>query len=366
MWEYNQARCCIACAVILIMSAGGVAESSIMEMPRPSREERKICRELCSVTIKWLEDGEAADSEECDKLIDTLLSLENASVKAYLIAAQTASLRGRSEKALSILRKVAEEHPNETAGIMNVPVGVLAHCWMATIAGQSGDTDGARSACETALRMLKDSNSGMATVVSLYLAEIELSQPNRREQGIGLLRGLASRTHEAPRLGQRIFSHEKWAAYIEAKTTQGATQAAKAMVIEAADVAEAPVVAAVQLRMRGITDVPFADYCPDKRVDIVSAVLLKRAIDSHVSEIDASCARLAYGVDCERKGKRNEAIQQYSQLFGMESFLSPIAGLYLMRVRSASNEGAESSEILRVLKSRHPLCVRIDETIPCR
>lgn len=354
METWNRMWYCLAC--VLIVCTEAIAQSDLAASAPEAYEERTICRDLCGVMIDWLEDANATAGAECDRLIDELLSLKKPSVKAYLVAAQSANLRGHSERAISILKKVVAEHPNESADIMHIPVKTLSYCWIATIARRSGSIGEARDAYAVAMESLNGTEGaeGFTIAIALHRAEMESSQEGREKQAIEILKACDRIREPSGRSGLHCRFYKLWAAHKITEATLGATRAGEVLTMQAPEIMAAPSMAASQLCLSGLTDVPLSDYSVDRRVNIVGETLLNRVMSSGGNTIDASCARLVYATSCERQRETSHAVEQYSQLFAEKSFFSPIAGFNLMRLRSASEDKVEAGKILEKMRSRYP------------
>ena len=127
----------------LVILAGTIFAAGINQSDPNNRGKRlqkfKIERALGEKVLSWLSDGNDLDGAECDRLADSLLSLEEPGVRSYLIAAQVANLREKPQKAISILEALISKHPDENAVVMNLPVRIVGRFWIGTIARQSED-----------------------------------------------------------------------------------------------------------------------------------------------------------------------------------------------------------------------------------
>lgn len=337
------------------------------------QQERKMHRDLCKTVISWLSDGKASEGIECDKLADSLLSLEEPSVKSYLIAAQVANLREKPKKAISILEGLISKHPDENAVVMNFPVRIVGRFWIATIAKQSADITKAHNAYKAILEELKNledlrGKEGLTMICNLYLAEIESKCLKRKDLALARLEAIKKIEKPAGHWGEQYEVYKHWAIYEHARISKGKDQAARKL-ITYPEFTISPLVAATQAKLCGISSKLFPDYPPsDKRSDVIGKALLDRVINSTVSSIDRSLVRLIYAIVHQQRSqlaeaKKNypeaekeytEAAKYYLALFEEDSFFSPLAGLCLAQVKRAQDKTAEADSILEQVKVKYP------------
>lgn len=324
----------------------------------------RLRSDLCKRMTLWLEQGDANDAAECDRLIDKLLVLEKNTIPAYLAAAQAANLRGRPRQAISILEALVSKYPDHDAEVMHVPVKVLAPLWMGTYAKQAGDMGRASNAYEQVLKSLKELSgpdktmqNALTALCALYLAEIDTTHFKNTARALARLDGVARDQGEtAPnRMAFRFL--RDWVTYRRQVLSGGESQA----VIQWPDaktLGSACVEAATLLRFAGITDVPLS-YSGGQEVIILFHTMAQRAIAGRASQIDVSLVRLGSAYDYHHKGVADKASEYYSALLEEGSFLSPVAGAALYRMRNDQGKGDQAKELLKTLRTKYPGCVRV-------
>jgi tetratricopeptide (TPR) repeat protein len=346
---------------LTILAVIGFAASA--SQPQVNREIRlqkySIEKALCKAVISWLSDANESAGVECDKLADSLLSLEEPGVRSYFIAAPIAWLRGKSEKAITVLEDAINKHRDEKAptGIV-LPVKIVARFWIATIAKQSGDTTKANNEYETTLTMLEsnqkiqrlEDKGGLIMMCRLYLAEIESRHLKRNDKALLHLEVIRSIKKPTMQFGGGYNLYKDWAAYEHTVISKGKTQAIQELA-GSREVLSAPLLALTQLTLSGIDGEPLAGS--GKGMDIVTETLVSRTIERAVSPIDRGLARLGYGFDQQYKGNLEKAEKHYLALFEEDSFFSPVAGIYIAQCKKAQGKTAEADSILEQVRTKY-------------
>lgn len=80
-----------ACLVILAGSSFSAGANQVPVNREVRRQKFRIERALGKAVMSWLSDGNDLAGAECDRLADSLLSLEEPGVSSYFIAAQVAN-----------------------------------------------------------------------------------------------------------------------------------------------------------------------------------------------------------------------------------------------------------------------------------
>ena len=106
-----------------------------------------------------------------------------------------------------------------------------------------------------------------------------------------------------------------------------------------------------ELLLSGIAGEPLAS---SGGMNVVIEVLVNRTIKNSASEIDRSLARLGYGFDQQYKGNLAKAEKHYSALLEEGTFFSPVAGLYLAKVKKAKGKTTEAEATLERVKTQYP------------
>ena len=368
--------CAKSVLVILLVLAKSILAASTVKSEmanfEKTREERRIERDLCNSLTYWLSDANESAALECDKLIDSLLTLPEPTIKAYFIAAQAAYIRGKPQKAISILEDLISKHPNKLAEVMQFPVSIIARFWIGTIARHSGDMTKAKSAYETIRKRLRgrEGENSLAMICNLYLAEIESKYMKRDDLALARLEEVKQLEKPAGHWGEQYEVYKAWTLYENARISKGKAQAAHEL-ITYEGVGISTMVAGTQLNLCGMSGV-IGYYRPEHlRAGIIGRALLDRFRNNTISPIDWSLVTLVYGFGyqgeaqqaqhAEKEEIRLEAQKNYLEaenyctaLFDDDSFFSPIGGIYLAQCKKARNKTVEAESILEKVRTKYP------------
>ena len=350
-------------ACLVILAGSSLANSTSQSVPN-NREKRlqkyRIKKALGEKVISWLSDGNDLAAAECDRLADSLLSLEEPGVSSYFIAAQVAKLREKRDKAISILENVIGRYPDEKAPIgIHVPVKIVGRFWIATVAQQSGDITKAKKVYETILTMLEreekierlEDNGGLMMMCNLYLAEIESKHLKRKNKALARLEAIERIKKPKGQLGTGYDSYKSWAAYERSVVVRGKVQAIQDLV-PPPEMMSAYLLGVSHILLNGIAGEPLAGST--KGMNIVTEVLVDQTIKNSASRIDRDSARLGYGFDQQYKGNFAKAEKYYLSLLRDESFFSPIAGICLAGCKMAQGKTVEADSILEQVRTKYP------------
>ncbi len=336
------------------------AEQVSFRISEQKLREAKIERDLGKAVVSWLSGGNELAGDECDTLVDSLLGGEGPTLRAYFIAAQVASLRGRYQDAISALEIAIEKYPDDEAPIrLHISTGICARLWIANITRQSGDKARAQEAYEELLSMLGgtqtsegiDNRSNLIMTCHLYLAETERELGQGNQKALSHLEAVEMSDKKDGVRGAGIGLRKSWAHYESTKLTKGRA-VADSQLLPAANPASAYALAVHHLLLTGISGEPLVGS--RKGMNIVMDTLIDRTVQRKVSRVDADLARLAYGYDQDRKGKPERAEKYLSSLFKDDSFFSPLAGISLARVKEAQSKADEAQEVLDQVQSKYP------------
>jgi len=356
--------------------AFGVDQSDLRNWKK-GRQEWKIRRALSEKLISWLSDANALAGEECDRLVDSLLALPEPTIKAYFVAAQATYIRGKPQKAISILEDLISKNPDKPAEVMQIPVRVVARFWIGTIARHSGDMTKAKNVYEMVLTMLEspenieglEDKGGAMMICNLYLAEIESLHLKRNDLALARLEAIERIKKPAGQLsgGYDIYDiYKGWAAYLRTKLSKGTAQASQQLVWYP-EMMSAQLLAATQLKLCGISQV-IGYYRPEHlRAGIIGKTLLDRFRNT-INPIDWSLVTLVYGFGYQGEGQRAqkeelhpeaekhyaEVEKHYLALFKQDSFFSPLAGLCLAGCKKAQGKTVEADSILEQVRTKYP------------
>jgi len=347
------------------MILAGVGFAAGANQSRPVNWEKRlqkyrIKKALGEKVISWLSDGNDLAAAECDRLADSLLSLEEPDVRSYFVAAQVAKLRQKPDKAINILEDAIEKYPEQNAPTGPiVPVKIAGRFWIATVAQQSGDITKAKKVYETILTMLEreekierlEGNGGLMMMCNLYLAEIEFLHQKRKDQAVKKLEAIERIKKPKGRLGTGYDLYKSWAAYERSVVVRGKVQAIQDLV-PPPEMMSAYLLAVSHILLNGIAGEPLAGST--KGMNIVTEVLVDQTIKNSASRIDRDSARLGYGFDQQYKGNFAKAEKYYLSLLRDESFFSPIAGIYLAGCKMAQGKTARADNILEQVRTKYP------------
>jgi tetratricopeptide (TPR) repeat protein len=341
--------------------AGAIQHGSIISEQR--QKEFIIERDLGKAVMSWLADGNEPATMECDKLVDSLLELDNPTARSYFIAAQVAKLLNNPQKAISALEKAIDKYPNDKAPIrIKAPTKIVGRFWIAYIAKQSGDFQQAHGVYETLLSALggtqiiegvEDKNALIMTC-QLYLAEIESEQRQNNQKALSHLKAITEAERPIALHGYTKANFDlrkSWAAYEFSRITRGTSEAN----LELSPVSELMptyILAVQHLLLNGITGEPLVGS--RKGMNIVMDRLIDQTIQINYSHIDRELARLGYGYDQHHKGNLKKAEEYLSSLFHDDSFFSPGAGIYLALVKKDQNKNDEADKILDQVNDKYP------------
>lgn len=363
-------------AALVIVAGSSFAAGANQSRPanwEKGRQEWEIRRALSEKLISWLSDANDLAGEECDRLVDSLLTLPEPSVRTYFLAAQAAYLRKKPQKAILMLENVISKHPDEQSPVMQFPIRIVGRFWISNIAKQSADITKAHNAYKAILEELKNledlrGKEGLMMICNLYLAEIESKCLKRKDLALARLEAIKKIEKPAGHWGEQYAVYKHWAIYEHTRISKGKAQAADQL-ITYPEFTISPLVAATQAKLCGISSNLFPDYPPsDKRSDVIGKALLDRVINSTVSSIDRSLVRLIYAIVHQQRSqlaeaKKNypeaekeytEAAKYYLALFEEDSFFSPLAGLCLAQVKKAQDKTVEANSILEQVRTRYP------------
>jgi len=325
-----------------------------------SLQKYRIEKALGQNVISWLCDANDAAAVECDRLADSLLSLEEPDVRSYFLAAQVARLRQKSDKAITIMENVISIYPDEKSPTMAFPVKIVGRFLIGTVAKQSGDIKKAENVYKAILEELKNiedsrGKEGLTMICNLYLAEIESLHLKRNDLALARLESIQQikKPTGHGHWGIQFEVYKGWAAYEHTRISKGKTQAVQQLVMHP-DMMAAPFVAGTQLNLCGLTGGPLDGIGSDKRINVVADTLFDRAVRNVSSPIDKSLARLGHGFDQQYRKKFTRAEMHYSALFEEDSYFSPMAGLLLAHCKKAQGKTTEADGILEEVKAKYP------------
>ncbi|HUS71891.1 MAG TPA: tetratricopeptide repeat protein [Sedimentisphaerales bacterium] len=339
----------VFCAIIVIL-AGAISGCGKNQQcpgsPETSREEFEIKR--------GLDDGLRV---ECDLLADSLLKREGPSVDDGLAAAQLASICERPNRAISILEGVINRDGDEKVNVVlgwHIPVKILGHLWIGTIARQAGDVAKAKNAYKTTLKDIEDveviGEESLAAICHLYLAEIEAEHLKRPDRALRYLRAIG---HVESPEGNKVDLYKDWALYQHARISKGKDHAAKQLSYSG-ETPNPALFAVIHLYVSGVIPSRLGEYIRPEKQELFAKAFFDRAMVRTKGSVDTRMLRLVYGKRCEETESFNEAEKHYSALFEDESYFSPLAGILLAKCKSQQGKIADTDEILQKVIDKYP------------
>ena len=347
----------IAVAVLLGSSLTTLGMGRVETDQKSTTDIRLMCG-LGERLVSWLNKGDVNDAAECDRLINDLLKLEQPSMEAYFAAAQATNLRGRADQAISILESLIAKYPDRDAEVVHVPVRVLAPLWIATFAKQAGDMRRAVDAYERVLRSLDGIDQVMKDSLSvfcnLYIAEIDAVHSKAPAKALARLGSVDfGRLEGAQDRRASPFRFLKdWVAYQQQASAQDGP-AAVPQWSDSESMGSSPFSGSILLTYAGMTGEPLSDF-GGKGVIIFFHTMVKRSVEGGGSRIDASLAKLVCAYDYQGKRAVDKASEYYSALLEDSTFLSPVAGMYLHRIKVNQHKDEEAKELLTTLRVKYP------------
>ena len=331
------------------------------EYVRKGQKEWEIKRALSEKLFSWLSDVNDVAGEECDRLVDSLLTLPEPSIEAYFIAAQVAWLREKPKKAIAILEDAIRKYPDER-DLIPSPTRIVGRFWIGTIARYSGDMAKAKNVYETLLTMLEskekiwslEDHDVLTMMCNLYLAEIESLHLKRNDFALPRLEAIERIKKPEGQLVVGYDIYKGWAQYQHTIISKGKAQATQQIIMYPEMDSDIMRVAECQLMFCGISVSLLAYYQFSDKKDVIERALFDRVIKSAVSPIERSLARLIYGSAYQEKGHFAEAEKHYSALFEEDSYFSPVAGIYLAQCKKAQDKTAEAESILEKVRAKYP------------
>lgn len=343
---------CVLISSNFVISLG--QSTSIISDQRTT--EFNIEKDLGKAVMSWLADGNDLAAIECDRLANSLLVTEEPTVRAYFIAAQVANLREKPKKAISILEEVIIKYPNDKAPLMIYPVRIVGHFWIATIAKHSDDILRAQEEYESILSNLDDVKGKeiLTIICNLYLAEIESDHHKKKTNALNRLKALDNIKSPEGTLAKWYDMYSAWAQYSSDQLSQGKNQAMQ-MLKPYTEANNAYTWIVTHLQLSGIVASPLAGCCGrDERAESIGKTIYDRIIQSGKSSIDDAIVRLIYGFVYQNNKNYVEAEKYYLQLYNKETFLSPVAGMSLARVKKAQNKNDEANQLLDQISEKYP------------
>jgi tetratricopeptide (TPR) repeat protein len=334
------------------------------EYVRKGQKEWEIKRALSGKLISWLSDANDVAGKECDRLVDSLLTLPEPTIEAYFVAAQATYIRGKPQQAISILEDLISKHPNKPAEVEQLPVRVVARFWIGTIARHSGDMTKAKSVYETILKYLRgrEGENSLAMICNLYLAEIESKHMKRDDLALARFEAIQQIKTPEGQLGAGYDIYKGWARYQHTLISKGKAQTTQELVAFS-EIMSAPLLAGAQLKLCGISPV-FGYYSHEQMSlegNIIARTLFDRFRNKTISPIDWSLVTLIYGFGYEgevhftqKKKYYLKAEKYYSELFDDDSFFSPIGGIYLAQCKKAQDKTVKAESILEKVRAKYP------------
>ena len=357
--------------ITICVSYGEQSNSIDITNLQKGREERKLCRDLCSQMISYLSDANETAGTNCDKLAESLLKLEEPSVNAYFVAAQAANLRGRPQDAIKILEAAIEKCPDEKAPIgILVPVKIVGRFWIATLEKRSGNITQAKMMYDSIITLLNsiskeegaDDQGGLIMICYLYLAEIETNHIKDNKKALSYLKTIDQLEVPEEYIEAGYGIYKSWSQYLHNKLN--GSKSFETQNFKLSDMTSSVLLASTQLKLSGVTSLPLSSYCGrNKRAQIITTTIFDKNIQKVACPIENNLVRLVYGYVKNENGEYAEAQQHYSVLFENDSFFSPIAGVYLANCKYNEGNSDRANRIMEQVINKYPNAKYISEKI---
>lgn len=327
-------------------------------------KEDELRRDLSKAVIFWLAESNGVAGSRCEEFADQLLNLERPSIDSYFATAEVFYLRGKPQRAISILEDIIAKYPDqifEMGG--NLPVCVVGNFWIAKIAKESGDYEKALVAYQKALELHNFSENGegfVAGMCIMYMSEIEEQQSKKTNVVLERL----ERVNEirAPQKGDVkvsvLFTNilKSWAKYEHARISKGKQEAYKQLMVDNIQVDPDVWIMFVESLsiVNGMDNFPI--IWPgelDPRTGVIGKAISDRAIQGP-SAIDRMLARVMTAEWLTQKKDLDSAANIYSAMFEEDMYFSPAAGLVLAECKQKMGKDKEAEGILEQVKTKYP------------
>ncbi len=155
-----------------------------------ARRERQLRDRLERVLLRYHADKSTSSREECEALLDTMLTLPSPTARACSLCASAANVLDHPQRAIDILRKAIAEYPEERVGGPDVPLKISGQYRIAALATRIGDVNEATHAYEMILANTDDLKWPEVhdALCGLYLADIARRVPGGEGMATARLR----------------------------------------------------------------------------------------------------------------------------------------------------------------------------------
>ena len=322
------------------------------EVPTTDRERNRMEGDLRTTFHSWVETGNALDEEKCDALIDSLMRSGDPSIGLYYRAAQFNGLKGNYKEAAKILKEGIDTFPEEHAPHTILPVRVSWPFWIAVMQRQSGD---ARKAMKTYKALRAELNpddeyeSFLIGLCSLYMAEIASEDLNEKRRCL----------HELDVIEQLPECGQEWSTFHTILSGWTAFQRDCILISRAEAMQNLKPVSMSGSRFEMGSHLFFSmialresGLASDSIV--VHKEMVKRVGQVRVGSMNSYMHRLYCGYDASTRNDYDESDRHFQIIFESESFLSPVAGLWLAGCKNDQKKYNEADQILVKVKTQYP------------
>jgi tetratricopeptide (TPR) repeat protein len=325
-----------------------------------------------------------ASKAKAMQAVEAVLAKEQPDAEMLFAAARVADLCEEPAKAIAILERIADKHPNERAPRIVAPAALMAHYQIGSIARHMGDFDRATAAYEEVLRRAGDDLEvgGVAFEAHLYLAEIAAEHRHDKDLALARLDG-AGRIAESYRDPSNSAGPEwvawwvDWLDYQRTAIRQGPAQARQQL--RRTHPGVAILLAGMMLETGGMGQEDLEPGSYESMTALLTPAL-GRIIRDGRSTLDRDMALLSMGAihdqhgdmvfpsdseeltEAQKAEKIAEsqkalaaAVPYYQALFQEESYFAPVAGLRLADVLKALGRTDEAEKVLEELKAKYPV-----------
>lgn len=189
-----------------------------------ARRERQLHDRLERVLLRYHAVKSTSSREECEALLETMLTLPSPTARAYSLCASAASVLDRPQRAIEIIKKAVAEYPDERIEGPDVPLKISGRYRIGALATRIGDANEATQAYETILGNTDDLKWREVhdSLCCLHLADIacriagnNATAAERLRQAMKTLEDATGESHEpqdvlAINLMKDWIRHELW------------------------------------------------------------------------------------------------------------------------------------------------------------
>jgi tetratricopeptide (TPR) repeat protein len=192
-------------------------------------QEQKLLDDLNRARERYYSEKETSARAECESLLTQVLAMPKPSARAYSVCAATASMLGRPQQAIDIVKQAIARYPEEHIEGPILPLKISGYYRIGALATRIGDINEATRAYESVIansqgRKDKEYLTGLCHI---YLADLDRRTPGRESMAAERLRQViqtADSVNRDGRDGSDLFAIDlmrSWAAWELARIERG-------------------------------------------------------------------------------------------------------------------------------------------------